>query len=211
MTEMPDSRLVPRGTTDVPDHVLARRGTLYGVFVRMALDGCSLSAALEQVELARSTFYDWQRDYPEWVSAVKREALQFATDQVRAHEQQLAMRRLAVQRSLDEIVLDNAESIVRQQVHLAKEAESELARLGAAKNVRSIMVDGFLYQKREGRPEPPEPDEGLPYNPHEVHLTEGSIQLPPGSRVQIEVPDVIDALPVVPGDSDPDDDTRTHP
>ena len=206
-TGMESREVVPRGT-EVPDNVQARQGALYGVFVRMALEGCSLSAALKDANFPRRTYFDWERDYPEWMAEVRREALQFATDQIKAYEQQLAMRRLAVQRSIDEIILEDAEAIVTEQVRLSKEAKSELARLGAAKAVAKFATEGFLYHRGNQRPEAPDPEEGIPYNPHEVDISKANITLPPGSRVSIETPDIIDALPA---GGHPPDDTRTHP
>ena len=193
-TGMESREVVPRGT-EVPDNVQARQGALYGAFVVMALEGCSLSAALEQANIPRSSYYDWVRFYPGWVSDTRHEALTFATNEIKSHEQQLAMRRLAVQRSIDEIILEDAEAIVTEQVRLSKEAKSELARLGAAKAVAKFATEGFLYHRGNQRPEAPDPEEGIPYNPHEVDISKANITLPPGSRVSIETPDVIDQMP----------------
>lgn len=191
-----DLALAPRGAA-VPSSTAAHKGRLYAVFVAMAIKGCSLTQALHDGGIARSTYYSWEENYPGWVGAVREEALQFATEEIKTQEQQLAVRRLAVQRQVDELILEGAETVVKEQITLATKGESELAKLGAAKALQKFAIEGFVYHKSAGTPEVARADEGMPYNPHDTIIDAASIQIPPGSKVHVDVetPDVIEVLP----------------
>jgi hypothetical protein len=187
--------LVPQGTyeQDVPTEY---ESALYAVFVRVAT-GDTIQDAIEGVgAFGRTTFYKWRKCYPQWVESVERRARADVAEQRREMELAIAALSAEVEIAVRRRVLLQAESVIGRQIDIATdESMAPKDATAAARALRTFMVEGFSYARKEEPPAEETIYTGLPFNPHTQSLVNAKIELPPGSHVNIETPDTIDVTP----------------
>ncbi len=191
---METNLLVPHGTYE-PDAPIQYTDVLYAVFVRIA-SGDTIQGAIESVgAFGRTSFYNWRKCYPEWVEWVEQRARADVAERRREKELALVAMTLEAELRIRRALLAEAKAVVQRQIEIATGESADKDATAAARLVHTFLVEGVVYRREGRRPEPEPVYRELPFNPHTQSLVDCEISFPPGSKIQIDTPDVIELTP----------------
>jgi hypothetical protein len=192
---METNLLVPHGTHE-PEAPIEYTDALYAVFVRIAT-GNTIQGAIESVgAFGRTTFYKWRKSYPDWVEWVEQRARAVVTEKRREKEHALVALSLDAEIQARRQMLVEAQNVIDRLIAIATDPESAPKdAIAAARALRTFTVEGLTYARKGDPPREPEPPRELLFDPHSESLGDAVIEIPPGSRVNIETPDTIEMMP----------------
>ena len=186
---MNDRSLSHQGSKPPTEH----EANLYSVFCRIA-SGATIKDAVESVNgFSLRSFFTWRERYSDWFGEIQQRATRDVQERRRRAELALLNKALEVELQVQGTVLDRAVDVAQRQIEIAVGEKSlDKDKIAASRFLRTMLLEGFAVERSGDEIEGDDSLAGLAYDPHETDLTEATITLPPGSRVTVETPDLIE-------------------
>ena len=171
---------------DIPDSVESKKPLLYQIY-RERAKRRSLEEICRDLEFSVATFYNYQRDYPAWMSEINKRAVQDSIDDVREAEHVQVLARAQAQIKANEAAVAGIPILVAQIVEMATDEKTPLRmKMQAAKLLTEGVVGGWTIP-------PITPDEMTtveallkPGVVDLLALAGGTIKLGDGTEVQLD-------------------------
>jgi len=176
----------------------------YAIFLRQA-QGEGIKQSVESVgSFSYATYYRKLEQNPDLADQARASAFGKAAQVRKDAELLLLQHKSQREVALQTKVADQAEDVVTRILDIATdEMAADKDSIAAARAVREIAQGGFLFRTEGEKQQGAEGYEPIPYNPHTQSLTDMKLTLPPGSKVQVQVPAEGDAAIPIDPQSDP--------